>query len=108
MAHAEYYAYTDDQGNVHYTDNPSSLSAKALKRAKRVDVDMSPEPPPEVPAASVTTYPDANKPAKKAKKMTKAKRSSGNRPPSSPRSPHSSNHHNQAPSRQSANRPTRH
>lgn len=43
MVHAEYYTYVDDQGNIHYTDNPSSVPAKTLKRAKRVDVYMGPE-----------------------------------------------------------------
>ena len=43
MVHAEYYTYVDDQGNIHYTDNPSSVPTKTHNRAKRVDMDMGPE-----------------------------------------------------------------
>ena len=40
---AEYYTYTDGQGNVHFTDNPSSIPERDRTRAERVDVDMEPE-----------------------------------------------------------------
>lgn len=71
MVNAEYYTYVDDQGNTHYTDNPSSVPAKALKRSKRVDVDMGPEKKP-APVELVDRYgvvdPESRPSMKRAKK----------------------------------------
>jgi hypothetical protein len=43
FTHSEYYTYVDSDGNTHFTDNPSSIPAKELKKFNKVDVDMSPE-----------------------------------------------------------------
>ena len=67
---AEYYRYKDEQGAIHFTDNPLSHPPKARAKAIRVDEPISPpqQPAPDTQAATAALQPSSPPQMKRARK----------------------------------------